>query len=414
MQDTLQFVRDNTRWLLGGFLLTFFSSFGQTFFISLSGAEIRGEYGLSHGEFGGLYMLATLASAATLPSLGRVVDIISVARTIALIVPMLVLATASMALAHSIWGLLLSLYMLRLFGQGMMSHTAMTAMGRWYSAHRGRAVSLVALGHQCGEAILPILAISLFASFGWRISWLLAGAALLLLALPLIYLLMRVERTPQQSDKAVDLSLEPRRHWRREDVLRDGLFWRLTLAVLAPSFISTAIFFHQDYLLTLRGWPAESFAQAFVLLAGITVCSALIAGQLIDKFSGVSLLPYFLLPLAMGCLTIGVVEAEFGIYLFMGLMGVSYGMSSVLYGAIWPELYGTQHLGSIRAVITAMMVFSSALGPGVTGWLIDLGVDYGHQMLVLGTYCVCVSAMMYSVIKQRQIKLPTAQAPAVR
>ena len=408
MPAYFSFIRDNARWLLGGFLLTFFSSFGQTFFISLSGGEIRAEYGLSHGEFGGLYMLATLASAATLPSLGRLVDVCSVARTILIIVPMLALATASMAYSQSIITLLLTLYLLRLFGQGMMSHTAMTAMGRWYSARRGQAVSIVSLGHQFGEAIFPLIAISLFAWFGWRTSWLLCAATLLIIAMPMLYLLMKQEREPQKSE--VKTETPHTQHWRREKVLRDPIFWRLALAVLAPSFIGTAIFFHQDYLLTLRAWPVQSFANAFILLAAVTVSCALITGQLIDKYSGVRLLPYFLIPLSLGCLTIWAVEASYGIYLFMGLLGCSYGMSSVLYGALWPELYGTQHLGSIRSVITALMVLSSALGPGVTGWLIDLEVDYPMQMLWLGAYCLVICLLMLPVRRKLLIRQQLAAA----
>ncbi len=412
MNSYRAFIRDNARWLAGRFLLSFFSSFGQTFFISLSGAEIRAAYDISHGEFGGLYMLATLASAATLPVIGRLVDVLSVAKTVLIILPLLALATASMALSQSIAFLLISLYLLRLFGQGMMTHTAMTAMGRWYSGHRGRAISLVALGHQCGEASLPLIAVFLFSAWGWRQSWLVATAVLIVVGLPLLYALMRKERSPQQS-----LGPEKKaavRQWRRNEVLKDTLFWRAICAVLAPSFIGTSIFFHQDYLVELRNWPAESFASAFVLLAIVTVVFALLAGQLIDKYSSVGLLPYYLLPLGFGCLAIALIDNQAGIYLFMALMGCSYGMSSVLFGALWPEMYGTAHLGAVRSVITAFMVLSSALGPGITGWMIDAGVPYAWQLLALGLYCVLASALMVPLrqkIKTRSEGYAQANSP---
>ena len=72
--DFLTFMGRNARWLAGGFLLCFFSSFGQTFYISLSNGDIRREFDLSNGDFGLLYMAATLASAATLPALGWTLD----------------------------------------------------------------------------------------------------------------------------------------------------------------------------------------------------------------------------------------------------------------------------------------------------------------------------------------------------
>jgi len=145
--NDISFLRNNARWLFGGFLLAFFSSFGQTFFISLSGGAIREEYGLSNGDWGLLYMVATLGSALTLPFLGRIVDHITVAKTILIITPALALAVFAMGLSQSIILLVVILYCLRLFGQGMMTHTSMTAMGRWYSANRGRAVSIAVIGH---------------------------------------------------------------------------------------------------------------------------------------------------------------------------------------------------------------------------------------------------------------------------
>ncbi|HHZ09456.1 MAG TPA: MFS transporter, partial [Rhizobiales bacterium] len=164
----LPFLRDNARWLAGGFLLTLFSSFGQTFFISLSAADIRAEYGLSHGGFGTLYMVATLASALTLSYLGTIVDRFSMRGVVLLIVPLLAVGTASMAISRHVVHLAATIYLLRLFGQGMMTHTAFTAMGRWYAAQRGRAVSIVTLGHNAGEALLPLAFVGAAGLVGWR------------------------------------------------------------------------------------------------------------------------------------------------------------------------------------------------------------------------------------------------------
>jgi sugar phosphate permease len=160
----LHFLRDNARWVAGGFLLTFFSSFGQTFFISLSAGEIRADYGLSHGDFGAIYMLATLASAASLPQVGKIIDRISVSATVLLAAPMLALACVIMAWSRSLALLVLAIYLLRLFGQGMFTHIAMTAMGRWFAAQRGRAVSLTAIGVNLGEAVFPVSFVTMAAS----------------------------------------------------------------------------------------------------------------------------------------------------------------------------------------------------------------------------------------------------------
>ncbi|MCY6380309.1 MFS transporter [Hoeflea prorocentri] len=406
------FVRDNIRWLAGGFLLTFFSSFGQTFFISLSAGSIRSEFGLSHGEFGTLYMLATLASALVLTQFGRIVDVMSVSRVTLLIVPLLACFALSMAYADTLAVLVLAIFGLRLFGQGMMTHNAITAMGRWYVAQRGRAVSVATIGHQAGEAVLPIVYVSIVAGMGWRNTWLLSAAVLIAVALPVIYLLMRVERQPRSSDGPEPMRVL--RHWTRAEVVRDPVFWLILLGMLAPGFIGTTIFFHQVYLVELRGWSIEAFAGSFALLAVMTVCFALIGGLLIDRFSAVRLMSSFLVPLAASCFLLATVEATWGMFAFMLLLGVSYGLSSTLFGALWPEIYGTRHLGAIRAVVIALMVFSTAMGPGVTGFLIDFGVGYPLQILTMGVYClvICVAMIFISrLLAAREIAMAHAGRP---
>ena len=404
------FARDNVRWLAGGLLLTFFSSFGQTFFIGLSAGSIRSDFDLSHGAFGMLYMLATLASALTLSQLGRIVDYLSVSKVTLIIVPLLALSAVGMAYASNVTMLVIVLFGLRLFGQGMMTHNAITAVGRWYSAQRGRAVSVVTVGHQLGEAALPILYVSLVAFVGWRNTWLAAAGLLMLVALPVIYALMRVERIPRSKDGEAQQSSV--RDWTRPEVLRDPLFWLTLLGVLAPGFIGTTIFFHQAHLVDLRNWSIEAFAGSYALMALMTVCFALIGGALIDRFSAVALLPFFLLPLAFACFVLGIAVDQWGIYAFMALLGISYGFSSTLFGAIWPEVYGTRYLGSIRAVIVALLVFSTALGPGLTGYLIDAGIPYPAQILVMGIYCLGICFLM-AAVSRRVTARNRAQTAAV-
>lgn len=393
------FIAQNARWLLGGFLLTLFSSFGQTFFISLSGGAIREEYGLTNGEFGLTYMLATLGSALTLPFLGKIVDHVTVAKTVLIVVPALALASFAMGISNSILLLVVVLYCLRLFGQGMMTHISLTAMGRWYSAQRGRAVSIAVVGHQAGEAFLPVIYSAALLYFTWRETWSLSAGFLMLVALPAIYFLMRVERVPSDAE-ITDEANSKVKHWTRQQVLKDGYFWAMLIAVLAPSFIGTTLFFHQDYLLELRGWDKLEFSLSFTVMAVLTFVFALVAGQLVDRFSAVSMLPYFLLPLAAACAAMWAFESVSGSYIFMGLLGVSYGFSSTLFGALWPEIYGTKYLGAVRSIIIAMMVFGTAIGPGLTGYLIDIGVSYPLQILTMGIYCLAASVIMLFVSRK--------------
>jgi MFS family permease len=384
-----RFLKANARWIAGGFLLTYFSSFGQTFFISASIAEWRAAFGLSHGDFGQLYMLATLASALCLPFVGRLVDIIAEHRLILLVMPILAAATLIAAYAPSVLVLAIAIFLLRLFGQGMMTHIALTATGRWFAAQRGRAVSLVVLGHQGGEATLPLLFSGFAIAYGYRSGWIAGALALLLIGLPLAYLAYRKPRTPHLQAAETSGVKPTVRSWTRREVLTDPNFYVLLTGVLAPPFIGTVIFYHQDYLTELRGWPPQFYAMSLSVMAVTTVVFALISGALIDRFRAITVLPFFLLPLGASCLTLAMNGPAELLFLTMIFLGISYGFSSTLFGAVWPEIYGIDNLGAIRSIIVSAMVFSTAAGPGITGTLIDAGVALPAQMRWLGIYCLC-------------------------
>ena len=374
-------------------MLTLFSSFGQTFFIGLSGEELRSKFSLSDGQFGLIYMIATLASALTLPWLGRTLDIMPGWKVARFVIPALAGACLLIAFAPSMLFLVLALYMLRLFGQGMMTHTALTEIGRWFDAGRGRAVSLVTPGHQAGEAALPIIFTIIAVSAGWQAAWVGAAVVLMVIALPAIILLWRTERTPLTHGSEEE-SVHTARDWTRSEVIRDPFFYALLVGVLAPPFIGTTIFFHQDYLIELRDYAPLVFAGAFPIMALTTVGFALLCGQLVDKFGSLKLLPVMLLPLAAASAAAGLIEPVWGVYAFMFLLGVSYGFTSTLIGALWPEVYGVRHLGGIRSIVVAAMVLATAVGPGLTGALIDMGVTLPRQLLGMCLWCVLASLVL--------------------
>ncbi len=394
--NTLLFIRENVRWLLGGLLLTIFSSFGQTYFIALFGAEIRDTFSLSHGDFGGIYMVGTLASAATLVWLGRVVDSHAVSTVAFYVCVALSVACLAMSLVSSVWMLVLVIFALRLFGQGMMSHIAMVAMGRWYSAERGRAVSITSMGYQIGSGVLPLIMVGLIGLIGWRASWVLAGALIIFIATPAIYLLMKKERLPRGQIPAADLAGGVRQ-WTHREVLADPLFWVMITGVLAPAFIGTSVFFHQVHISEIKGWSRELIAGSIAIAAITTILFSLLSGFLIDRFSARQLLPTFLVPLGVANLLLGWVDIPAAIVIYMLLHGISNGISNTLFGALWPEVYGTRHLGAVRSLIMAAMVIASALGPGVTGWLIDIGIGFESQLIGMGVYCLLTAGLMLLV-----------------
>jgi sugar phosphate permease len=83
--------------------------------------------------------------------------------------------------------LVLAIYLLRLFGQGMFTHIAMTAMGRWFAAQRGRAVSLTAIGVNLGEAVFPVSFVTCGVFWDGADHGCLAAGVLMVVALPVVY-----------------------------------------------------------------------------------------------------------------------------------------------------------------------------------------------------------------------------------
>ena len=386
------FLRENGRWLLGGFLLTTFSGFGQTFFISLSSGHLRSEFGLSHGEFGLLYMIGTLGSASLLPFVGRSVDAFPIQRVALAVILALAAFCAAMASVSSVWMLFVVILGLRLCGQGMMTHTSMTAMARWFSAQRGRAVSVASLGFPASESCFPAFFVIVSGLVGWRMGWSVVAGILILFTLPLIAFLLKADRQPKATETGA--SEVEGRQWTRPQVLRDPLFWCVSAGILAPPFINTAILFNQVYLVDLRGWTLELFASAFVVMAVFAVLSSLALGTLIDRYSARRLLPFALVPLTGACLVLSLSHEPWSAFVFMALCGIGNGFTATLSGAFWPEVYGTRHIGAIRSVAFAMMVFSSAAGPGLMGIMIDAGIPFDRQLMGMAIYCAGMTLVL--------------------
>ncbi|WP_439562545.1 MFS transporter [Roseinatronobacter sp.] len=382
------FLRHNLRWLSAGFVLTFVSAFGQTWFISLFAGAIKAEHGLTDGSWGSLYTLATLCAAAMMFWRGSLADTVPLSRLVPAVTVIFAIAAVGMALAQSVWILGITLFLLRFCGQGMFSHMAMTAMGRWFQAQRGKAVALANLGHPAGEVVVPLVTVLAIAAIGWRVSW--GAVALLLLAgvAPLLWVLLRNDRTPQgQGESRLATGLAGRQ-WTRQDAARHWLLPALLPVLLTPGFIATVVFFHQVHIAEVKGWTLTAMAPGYSAFAAANVISALLAGWAADRFGAPRLLTVLLLPMGIGVALIAPAEQVSGWYLALGLIGITQGTSSALWGVLLPTVYGTRNLGAIRSLATTIMVVSTAIGPGITGILIDRGMDFPAQSLWLGAWCL--------------------------
>ncbi|MEM8811972.1 MAG: MFS transporter [Pseudomonadota bacterium] len=381
------FFRRSATWLTATFLLAFASSFGQTFFISLFGAEIRHEFGLSHGEFGQIYLIGTVISALVLIWLGKLADQFRV-MTLG-IGTMMALSFAALAMAFvPHWSLLIAvIFGLRLFGQGMLSHISMTAAARWFDKDRGKALSISNLGYPAGEVFWPTIVVALIVAIGWRETWIGVTVFLLFVLIPLFSLLLAGKpATPRDRDNQAEVTDALKTQWTRHAVLRSPLFYLLMPGLIASPFIGTGVIFHQAHLVAEKGWTLPFFAASFAAYPIASVCTSFAIGFAVDRFSARQVLPFFLLPMVASLLLLASTAAPAAAAGSMALLGMTAGSGAAILGAIWAELYGTRHIGAIRAIAMAQMVFATALAPGMMGWLIDFGVSLETQFVWMAVY----------------------------
>ncbi len=374
-----RFIQKYKRFLAFGMLVALFSSFGQTYFIGLFSAEIRAAFALSHGDFGLIYSAGSLAAGVFLIWLGRYVDRLDLRLWIALLCVAAVAACIVMGLAPSVIILAVALFLLRLTCQSLLSHTYMTSMARYFDSGRGKAISIAMLGHPIGEAIFPLITVTLLAFLGWRDVWLVYAAIGAVLFLPIVLWLLRGhgERHRDYLARLAAPAAATRkagRQWTQGEVLRDVRFYLMQLAMMVPAFAFTGLFIHQAHMAEAKGWSLAWLATCFSAYAATSIVSSLTMGPLIDRIGATRIAPWALLPVVISMLVLALFSHPAATMVFMAGLGLCMGMVFTSFTAIWAELYGVRHLGAIRSLVMAIMVLVSAIAPAIMGWLFDAGV----------------------------------------
>ncbi|MED5406842.1 MAG: MFS transporter [Pseudomonadota bacterium] len=400
-----QLVTANKRLLGFGFVMALCSSFGQTFFIGIVGPEIQREFSLSHTLWGTIYMVGTLLSAALLPWTGALIDRFRL-RSYALAACLLLIgACAYTASVSGTVSLILAIFLLRHAGQGLVSHISITTMTRYFNRERGRAIAVASVGFTAGEAVLPFLAVVLIGTVGWR--WTYGSVAFLigLTVIPTVLWLLRnhesahrihLARVAENEAGATD----SRRSWRRSEVLRNRVFYLLMPGLLATSTIGTAMFFHHLNLADEKGWSHTWITGNYAVFAVATTGSLLLFGRLIDRFSAVRVAPAMLVPLILSMLSIALLDRAWSVILYMVLLGIQSGLYHTVTSALWAELYGVRHIGSIKSLYFSLSVLASALGPVLMGSLADLGMTLSTVCLYFAVYAVCAGLLLASTLRQ--------------
>ena len=370
------------------------SSFGQTYFISIFSGEIRSTFGLSHGDWGAIYGFGTFASAIAMVWSGVLTDIMRVRRLGPIILT--ALAASCFFMAFNPWLALLPvvIFCLRFTGQGMSTHIAAVSMSRWFAANRGKALSVANLGFSFGEAIYPLLVVTLMLLFAWQEVWILA-AFIAILSIPALLWLLREERSPQSMANEGQSVGMGGHHWTRNQTLSHPLFWFMMPAFIGQSAFNTAFFFLQVHFAEIKGWEHFQLVAMFPVYTGVAIGSMVLSGIVLDKVGTARLIPYFQIPMVVAFLLFAYGQSLVAALVGFIFLGLTSGANATLPNAFWAEHFGTKHLGSIKAAAAAAMVLGSAIGPAVTGVLLDHNLPLEAQYIGVAVFFLFSSILVW-------------------
>jgi len=372
----LEFVAKEWRILAFGLSFQFFSCFGRTFYIALFSREIRWSFELTPGEFSYIYSAATLSGVLLIPWLGRLIDEVDLRAYAVAMVVVLALSCFTLSATSNVVILFMALFGFRVTGGSMMNHASVVTLARHFDKRRGTATAVCSLGVPLAEAVLPALALLAVSIVGWRWTWAGSGVLLCAVFIPVIYLILRPTRqvsVPPSHDTTVQ-SDQPPSATRRE-AMRDPKFYAIAPVLILPTPLVTALFFHHATIAESKDWTLEWLATCFVAYAAATVATALVVGSLIDRYSARAILPWTIGPMIAGLAFLAYGNSPASAMMYMLGVGVTTGARYSLTAAIWAEIYGTRHLGSIRSVVHTANMLLFGLSPAALGWSIDQGIS---------------------------------------
>ena len=388
--------------IIFGFIFTFFSSFGQSFFIGLFNSSIRADLNISHGQFGAIYALATLLSSFSLIWIGKKIDDFKLIHYSLFIIFLLFFSSIFFSLINSILFLFIGIYLLRLSGQGLMSHTATTSISRYFNLNRGKALSATWLGLSAAEFILPITIVFFLSIYSWRSIWI-SIAILIIFFLPVIsFLTIKNIRLDSREKRSKSLKKNKIKNWKRKEILLDPKFYLISLVMLALPAINTGVFVYQSFILESKNWDDFVIAKSFMFYSIFSVGTLFISGPIVDKFSSRKILPLMNIPSFFAMIILFYYDNYISSYFVLGLMGISNGLANVLGSSTWAEIYGVKHIGSIKALTTSMMVFSTAFGTAIFGMIIDFG--YSVEVIAIISFLYILVANILIIIFKRKIE----------
>ena len=289
---------------------------------------------------------------------------------------------------------------MRFSGQGMMSHTATTTISRYFTKSRGKALSTGWFGLSTAEFILPVLIVYLLTIYDWRNIWIYTSIIIILFLPVISFSLIRNLNFDSREPDKENLNSKKIKNWKRTEVLKDYRFYILCANMLTMPWIATGTFVYQSFILSSKDWGPYVIAQSFMVYSVLSVITLFIAGFLIDKFTSRKILIFMNLPLLLSIFVIIFFNHPLTSFVFLGLIGITNGLANVLGSSTWAEIYGVKYIGSIKALTTALMVFATAFGTALFGFLIDRGFSIEGIAVISGVY-ISLSLVLLFLVKNK-------------
>jgi MFS family permease len=340
---------------------------GQTAAVSAFIEPMLGELGLSRTALSTAYLIGTLTGAAAMPLIGRALDRFGVRRTMAVVGAVFGAFLIGLSAVTGIVGVTAGFVGIRMAGQGALGLTATTATALWFTRRRGVAVGVVSAVGAAGISLAPVLLERLVSAYGWRAVWAGEGVLVWLTVIPLALLVMkdRPEQLGQRPDGVPDDGEASQAivGMTRAQAARTGWFWLVAAAVSVSGMLATAVAFHQISLLGERGLSMTAAAANFLPQTAAALVATFAVGALVDRVSPSRALAGCMVLLAVALLWGTVVEPGLSAIGFGLTIGAAGGSVRTLEAATVPKVFGTAHLGSIRGLVAAFSVGSTAFGP---------------------------------------------------
>lgn len=386
--------------LVFGSIGILFSIPGQTVGVSVFTDPIKDALGLSRNQFSNAYMIGTLLSAFFITKAGFLFDKFG-ARIVAFLATIgLCLAVLLMSFSENINAFVFSLFtsdswiftfvllsllffLLRFFGQGVLTMASRNMVMMWFNKNRGKINSISSITISLGFSSAPILLNYLNDTYGWQFSWQILAFVLLLFSI-LIFQFYRnkpedFDLFPDGVSEAVTLKREAseEKSLTLKEAKKTRAFWMFALSLSFNSFFFTGFTFHVVSIFKEQLYTKDEAIAVFLPISIVAIIVSTVGNILSDYLNHKIYLFVMICSGLLASFGLLYLADSFGFYLLIIGLGAYAGLFGVVNAVTWPNYYGRKYLGSITGKVTSFLVIASAVAPSLFSYFFTLSGSYG-------------------------------------